>query len=549
MHLLSQYGVASVLPMLINVSMLTPLVKTSAPCLGTKFTIFRSALYFFILLIFLTCVVIAKPAIAKTGDANNGETIYSKRCVGCHGEEGDGLGPAAERLNPPPRDFTSGMYKIKTTGFDDMVPNDEDILRMIRDGMPGTAMPGWDDLLSEQDMWDVIAYIKIFAGYEEEEPSEQLDYGTQIASSPDSIASGKELFLDGDRCSECHGEEGKGNGIKRLKDDNGDRTWPRNLTKPWTFRGSNDPKDIFTRISIGIPGTQMPAFSDPQSKKKLNIEERWHIANYVVTLAKTDKTVRAENTVIKADKIEGQVPDSPDDKRWLQSEPTSFFLVPQIIAEQRFFKPSNDTITVRALYDNTDIAFLLEWDDRTRSLPGNEKAEKIADAPIAEDAVAVQLPVNIPEGVEKPYFGMGDIAHPVNIWHWKSGTTDKPESIALTNSKGFKDIEQRDAKSVGLNVNSQYHEGTWRVVIKRPLNTKEADQDIQFIEGKFIPIAFAAWDGSNSEKGSKHTMTTWYWLLLKPAASNKPLVVALLVMGFVFGGQLWWARMATRKET
>ena len=99
----------------------------------------------------------------KPGDVEQGEQIYFRRCVLCHGDEGDGLGPAAERLNPSPRDFTAGTYKIKTTGFEDIVPNDEDIFRMIRDGMPGTAMPEWADLLSEQEMWDLVAYIKIFA--------------------------------------------------------------------------------------------------------------------------------------------------------------------------------------------------------------------------------------------------------------------------------------------------------------------------------------------------------------------------------------------------
>ena len=46
---------------------------------------------------------------AKTGDSDKGEAVYQKRCLQCHGAEGDGLGPAAERLNPPPRDFTLGL--------------------------------------------------------------------------------------------------------------------------------------------------------------------------------------------------------------------------------------------------------------------------------------------------------------------------------------------------------------------------------------------------------------------------------------------------------
>lgn len=484
------------------------------------------------------------PTLAKPGDADRGKEIYDKRCTWCHGEEGDGTGAAEERLNPPPRDFTSGNYKIKTTGFDEMVPNDEDIFRMIRDGMPGTAMPGWKSLLSEQDMWDLVAYVKVFAEFEEA-PEQQVDYGTQIASSPESIAKGKELFEEGDRCVECHGKSGKGSAIKRLKGDAGERTWPRNLTKPWTFLGSNDPRDIFTRISTGIPGTEMPSFADPKSKKMLSIEERWHVANYVASLAKTKEVVNAENTVIKADMLDGDLPDSPDDERWEQAIPTTFMLVPQIIGEERFFTPSNDTITVRAFYNDKAIAMLLEWDDRTKSIPGDERAEKIADKPIQQDGVAVQWPVEIPKKMEKPYFGMGDAAHPVNIWHWKSGTTETPETVSLSNSRGFQDIEARDAAASGLQAKGSYDDGTWRVLMVRPLTTSDPENDLQFVEGSFIPVAFAAWDGSNnSEKGSRHTMTTWYWLLLKPSMGAMPIIMALLVAGLFAGTLLWWARSA-----
>jgi len=486
---------------------------------------------------------------AQPGNAENGATIYAKRCILCHGEEGDGDSPAAERLNPPPRDFTLGQYKFKTTAFDQDYADDGDLFRMIRDGMPGTAMPGWADILSEQDMWDLIAHIKTFAGIEEEEPGKQLDYGSQIASSAESIAKGEKLFHQDDRCSECHGVLGKGDAIKKLKDDNGARTWPRNLTKPWTFRVSNGPKDIFARISTGIPGTQMPSFADPKSKKILTPEERWHVANYVASLAGTKDVVRAENTVIKARKISPKVPEAPDDPLWDEAEPVTFALLPQIIAKQRFFTPSNDTITVRAIYNDTELALLLTWDDRSRSLPGDAKAAEISDPELTQDKVAVQLPVQIPDGMEKPYFGMGDAGHPVNLWHWQSGAAGQGDSITLLNARGFEDISKRDAGSVGLSATGSYGKGTWRVVMKRGLAAGKPADDIQFLDGKFIPIAFAAWDGSNSEAGSKHTMTTWYWLLLEPATGSQPLIAAFLVLLLAAAGQFWWVRSAASKQS
>ena len=191
---------------------------------------------------------------------------------------------------------------------------------------------------------------------------------------------------------------------------------------------------------------------------------------------------------------------------------------------------------------------LVEWDDRTKSIPGNTKEQNVSDADMGEDGVAVQFPVNIPDGMEKPYFGMGDAANPVNIWHWKSGTTESPETINLLNSKGFGEIEKRDAAKAGLSAKGSYKDGTWRVMMKRPLATSDVKADLQVTRGKFIPVAFAAWDGSNSEKGSKHTMTTWYWLFLKPAASANVYIVPIIIIILILGAEFWWARSATKKS-
>jgi DMSO reductase family type II enzyme heme b subunit len=494
----------------------------------------------------IACGTLAAPAFSQSGDKVKGAEIYARRCAWCHGEKGDGQGPGAARLVPPPRDFTFGLYKIKSSGFDEIGAREDDLVRMIRDGMPGTSMPGWKDVLSGQDIRDVTAHIGTFV--ELEKPKKQVDYGTQIATSAESVEQGRKLFLEGDRCSECHGKEGKGDGIKSLKDDAGYRTWPRNLTKPWTFRASNDPKDIFARITNGIPGTQMPSFVDPASKDKLTIEQRWHIANYVASLGKTGMQVRPERTVIRAAKLEGEVPATPEDARWKQADPATFFLVPQLIAKERFFTPSNDTVTVRALYGDKDIALLLEWDDRTKSTPGDERAEKISDPGIAEDRIAVQLPVEIPKGMEKPYFVMGDAARAVTLWQWSSGTTTTAESAALALARGIDKVEARAADAGGLTAKGVYRDGTWRVVMKRPLAAGDPKNDIRFAEGVFIPIAFSAWDGSNGEKESRHTLTTWYWLLLEPPRGNRPLFAALGVFLLVLGGEAWWARAAAARR-
>ncbi|MBT3307266.1 MAG: hypothetical protein HN377_12410, partial [Alphaproteobacteria bacterium] len=193
----------------------------------------------------------------------------------------------------------------------------------------------------------------------------------------------------------------------------------------------------------------------------------------------------------------------------------------------------------------------IEWDDRTKSIPGDENAIKIADKGMGPDAIAVQFPVEIPAGMEKPYFLMGSDAKPVNLWRWSSGSTEKPESVALIDAAGIANQQPRDAAANGLSAKGAYKNGTWRVAMTRPLTTSETAKDIQFEAGRFIPIAFFNWDGSNSEQGTKHTLTTWYWLLLQPEAGSKPLFAAIIVALLIGGALVWWGRSATvaKKET
>lgn len=496
----------------------------------------------------LSLFAFADFASAQIASPDNGEIIYLERCAGCHGQEGDGLGPGAERLNPPPRDFTMAQYKLVTTGFDDFVPNNEDLVRMISDGMPGTSMPGWRDVLSAGEINDLVVYLLLLGGLEEEVPTDQLDYGEQIPTSSESLARGREIFLFEERCSECHGTEGRGDGIKKLRDDNGDRTWPRNLTRPSTFRASNDPRDIFARVTVGIPGTEMPSFDDPRSAKRLNIEDRWHVANYVNSLAETVAVVSADNTVVVASRVEGDLPTSHQDELWQDATSTSYFLVPQIITGERLFTPTNNVISVRALYNNTDIAFLLEWDDRTKSLPGDADAEKLSESGLAEDRIRIQLPVEIPEGMERPYFYMGNRGHTVNLLEWTSGTAEEPAGTLMANSEGPAAVLSRPASEAALTAAGAYENGTWHVVMTRRLTTSFADLDLQFEEGRYIPIAFAAWDGSNSENGSRHTLTSWNWLLLQPAGDNRPIFAAIIALVLAGALLFFWQSTATKRR-
>jgi Cytochrome C oxidase, cbb3-type, subunit III len=81
-----------------------------------------------------------------------GRTLYLKYCSQCHGEKGDGEGYAAIHLYPRPRNFTTGKFKIRTTP-NGALPTHQDLVNIIRRGMPYTSMPAWS-IFSDQEVSD-----------------------------------------------------------------------------------------------------------------------------------------------------------------------------------------------------------------------------------------------------------------------------------------------------------------------------------------------------------------------------------------------------------
>ncbi len=467
------------------------------------------------------------------------EALYMKRCAHCHGEDGDGLGPAAEFMYPKPRDFTLGTFKYKTTHADNEFPSDDDLRATIRDGLPGTSMPGWKTILNDAEVDALIHYIKVFGGWEEEELELlPIDEGTRVESSAESIAKGRELFVKA--CVQCHGEEGRGNitSGKRLKDDWQDRIWPRNLTRPETWRATSDARDVFQRVSTGIRSTPMPEHTTTMS-----VEDRWHVSNYAMTLRDNAVPLVGGETVLRGIRIDGALPATPDDPAWEQAVPITFALAPNIIKEPRLFFSLNDRITVRALFNETDVALRLDVDDRTYSVPGDklEKMYRLDDVDPTPDALAVQFPAEIPTTSEKPWFRHGDPGHAVNMWYWRAPSAEPavPEMAVVLDAKGPDKPPVPRQGDTGLKSTGTWKDGQWQVVMQRPLTSDDAN-DLQFEAGRYIPIAFANWDGIAGEKGGRHTMTSWYWLLLEP--DEEPALVygstgaSGLIAGLLFFG-------------
>ena len=87
----------------------------------------------------------------EIGDASAGEVDYADDCAMCHGDTGAGDGPAGAAFDLP--DFSDGDYMADVS--------DDHLYQVIDEG--NGNMPGFGNSYSEQQIYDVIAYIRTFA--------------------------------------------------------------------------------------------------------------------------------------------------------------------------------------------------------------------------------------------------------------------------------------------------------------------------------------------------------------------------------------------------
>jgi mono/diheme cytochrome c family protein len=127
-------------------------------------------------------------------DTPLGPRIYAQRCAVCHGPDGRGNGPAAPSLIPRPRDFTKGQFKYKSTP-PVQPPTDEDLVRVITNGLTASAMPYWGDLLTAAEIRAVADHVKSLSPVFDQPVPTTLSIPARVKSDADSIARGKALFL------------------------------------------------------------------------------------------------------------------------------------------------------------------------------------------------------------------------------------------------------------------------------------------------------------------------------------------------------------------
>lgn len=510
-----------------------------------------------------------QPPKPSEEDLKAGEKIFFRKCVWCHGEKGDGEGFSANRLFPRPRNFNPGTFKIRQTASGEL-PIEQDLLDTVKNGLPGSAMPPWDGILTESEQKQVERFVrtKLVIDRKFDDPDETftvIDYGKQVSSSKESIEKGREVFMKKGKCVECHGVDARGDGNLTQKNEFGDPIFPADLHKCWNLRGNRrdpyNPRNIFREVSTGLNGTPMPSFVDV-----LTPEDRWNVANFVISLCPkrsidplTSKPLI--NFVLGSMFVEGEIPSNINDPKWKEREPSYIGMGSQIIHKPRIFNRNVDEIWARSLYNKKEVAFLFEWDDRTKSLASGPPPAEIKEVPgtvmvarvvpeVYNDAIAIEFPTHWQDLVvpEKPRFIFGgdpnkltrdekstDIKKSVDLWKWEADGT-----VHAFTGQGPHDLTLRPASSERLKAEgATFADGKWSLILKRPLTTEDKENDVQFEVGKYIPIAYFAWDGSNGETDIKMALSTWSYMILEPPRPRTAYVYPPLAAVLVIGAEFW----------
>ena len=228
---------------------------------------------------FLDTPVAARPATSAATVAK-GKQVYDANCVQCHGPEGRGDGYGAPFLVPAPRDLTAAQFKFRTTASGQL-PTDDDLFRTISRGANGTGMPPWKYLLSDEDRWALVDYVKTFdarfAAAQNLKPLPLPD-----APKSHSAERGRDVYAKM-QCAKCHGDDGRGVGpsAATLVDAKNRFVNTRDFTQPGSFRTGWTEREIVRTLETGMNGVPMPSYS-----RTMTTQEEYDLIAYVMSLSK-----------------------------------------------------------------------------------------------------------------------------------------------------------------------------------------------------------------------------------------------------------------------
>lgn len=109
---------------------------------------------------------VPNPQVASAESIESGATLFAANCAVCHGERGLGDGPTAETLEIRPADLTATHVQQLSDGA---------LFYVISHGRPETPMPAWEGVLTEDERWHVVNYLRALAEGEHDDEHEPMD--------------------------------------------------------------------------------------------------------------------------------------------------------------------------------------------------------------------------------------------------------------------------------------------------------------------------------------------------------------------------------------
>lgn len=487
--------------------------------------------------------------LAQAG-VEEGKKVYETKCMLCHGEKGEGDGEAAYLLYPKPRNFTQGWFKIRSTPSGSL-PTDDDLLKVISNGMPGSSMPAWGGTLSETQRKDVIAYIKTLSEiFSIKKPEAPVKVGEEPLITIGIVEKGKQLY-EKKECWKCHGHGGKGDGPSagELVDDWGVPVKVADFTRG-IYKGGASDRDIYLRFTTGLTGTPMPSFAT-----ELSDEDRWAVVRFVKSLTQggVDRWIEdlKEHKTIVSKYVSGPLPLDTNSSTWDTAPQTA---IPLTLLWQR--SEMTQYVKVRSINNGTEVALLLSWNDPSKDT-GVLQTEGFRDAA----AVQFSLSPNL------PFYGMGEKEGAANMWHWKAdweedlvqfasiesqysamhddfardtynlgirnnlyrsasfvagglsagnllSLPNRGSSVEDLNAVGFGTLTAQPPEEQNVSGKGVWKNGEWRVVYKRILGSNGSN-DAKITAGKPVPIAFAVWDGGQGDRDGQKSVSQWHELVVE----------------------------------
>lgn len=484
-----------------------------------------------------TCAAPGGPAAGSADSPMaRGEQLFARHCAVCHGATGDADTAVAGFLLPRPAAFRHGLFKLVSTT--NGMPTEDDLVAMLRRGMPGSTMMAFD-WLPEADLRELAREVRRLAidsratslertglaigrplsaaearaaAERQLQPGAPVDTGVPQVATAANTAAGEDLYRR--HCSGCHGLDGRGLPVPGDWPTSEGWLWPRDFTAGF-LRGGAGHHDLALRVRAGMPGAHMPPAA-------LTTAETEALVTYVRGLipeTASDHHAQWRRTLRIA-----QVASLPgDDAATAALDAVRLPVAPLWWRAEAVFE-----VWLRAAHDGERVLLQLEWADASRD-------DRVHPGVSIGDGTAIQFT----RRDDPPLFAMGSPQDPVNIWRWHcfdpketAGMVDlfagathagidvpigefqprpRTESIAVG---GVHAAREETTSGLPLDVTSRWRDGRWIVTFRRTLRARSS-REVDLVPGEPALFALAVWNGSIDSSAASKSITTWHVLQLQ----------------------------------